>query len=974
MRKILLFFLPFLWAASASAQLSGTYTINANSEDERNYVSFSAATSALSAGVSGEVIFEVAPGTYEEYVTVNAITGASSSNRVIFRGMGDDNQQVVITSNAGYTDNYTLKLNGVDFVTFENMTLTTTSTNKAILLKLTGDVDNDRFDNVRFIGVEVASSSTDNDKHLVHMESGSDRDDNAFVGCQFINGCVALYLQGNNATSFNNGVLVENCYFINQQFKSIYLSFYNDVVVRGNTIINANDYKVDYNAIDANQCYNACVFENNVMNITRTTNYATVVKLRPCVGTEENHVLFRNNIINLNSAASNDSYCLSIDNNANTVRSSYIDVAHNTFKCTGTGKNTNVVVLRKIQHIFLYNNLLINESQTGYVIRFNTATEERYSDFNRIAYTCDNFALRSGTDYATLQDWTEATSLDANSALCTPQFVSTQDLHLTESEGLTVANPLSYVTTDIDGEARSETPCAGADEMVVEQDLPPVVANPIAPVVFTAFPQTLSFDLEGVFDDPDNDNSLMEYEATARGTAVSVNIDDSGFLVIVRNTADTFTDTVVVTATSNNQTVDMLVPVSGSEVTMEIGIADFEDVELSEQGYWMSEEEGNSLMFSHGWSFSSFYSSDYGGYWNGFTASNRTDTTQNGMDAQYTAITGGGYDTSSNYAVAYVYGMITVMAADSLAHTVTGCYVTNNLWTYKDMRDGGYGYAPFGGTDGTTPDYLVLHAIGKDVNDNVIDTLDFFLADYRFENSDSDYMVDTWEWFDLSSLGAVASISFTMESTIGNEYGMLTPSYFCMDNFNGVAPSTPHEDMPPYIANPVADWVSSVFPDSVTISLSGVAADDDSPADSIVYSLLTNSNETAVMARVADNALTITRLVETADTATLTLRATSGELYVDFTVNVVLHPVTVVRDYAVTVSLYPNPTGGQFTINVPNANNFDYALFNAIGQEVLRGKSAGESASLNVSDLNKGIYYVTITYDGKRITNKLLVK
>ena len=288
------------------------------------------------------------------------------------------------------------------------------------------------------------------------------------------------------------------------------------------------------------------------------------------------------------------------------------------------------------------------------------------------------------------------------------------------------------------------------------------------------------------------------------------------------------------------------------------------------------------------------------------------------MDAQYTAVTGAGHNTSSNYAVAYTMGMpTTVTAADGLAHTVTGCYVTNNLWAYKSMRDGDSYSAPFGGSDGTTPDYFVLHAIGKDMDNNAIDTLDFYLADHRFDNPEEDYIVDTWEWFDLSSLGEVASISFTLESSANNSWGMVTPAYFCMDDFNGIAPSTPHEDLPPYIANPVADWVSSVFPDSVTVNLTGVAADDDSPADSIVYSLLTNSNETAVLAQVADNTLTITRLTEIEDTATLTLRATSGELSVDFTVNVVLNPVTGVCDYEMTMFLYPNPTNGIVTISIP---------------------------------------------------------
>ena len=169
MKKCVLLTLSLLFATIVNAQLSGTYTINSNASQNPSYTSLSAAASALSAGVSGQVIFEIAPGTYEEYVTINQINGTSATNRVIFRGMGTDNQQVVVTSNAGYTDNSTLKLSGADYVTFENMTVTTTSTGKARLLVFDGQCDYDRFENVRFVGVEVTSNSSDNDKNLVHM-------------------------------------------------------------------------------------------------------------------------------------------------------------------------------------------------------------------------------------------------------------------------------------------------------------------------------------------------------------------------------------------------------------------------------------------------------------------------------------------------------------------------------------------------------------------------------------------------------------------------------------------------------------------------------------------------------------------------------------------------------------------------------------------------------------------------------------
>lgn len=238
---------------------------------------------------------------------------------------------------------------------------------------------------------------------------------------------------------------------------------------------------------------------------------------------------------------------------------------------------------------------------------------------------------------------------------------------------------------------------------------------------------------------------------------------------------------------TGKQIITPLMPslVWADEVTLAVEIADFEDVDLSTQGYWTPVQEGSAQMLSGGWLFSNYYSSYF---WGGFTASNRTDITQSGMDAQYTAVTGTGHE-SSNYAVAYTMGTPTVVTTvDGSEHAVTGCYITNNLWAYQNMRYGDYTSDPFGGVNGTAPDFFVLHATGKDLNGNTTGSVDFYLADYRFDNSEDDYIIDTWEWFDLSPLGEVVSVSFSLESSVNDQFGMVTPAYFCMDDFNGVAP------------------------------------------------------------------------------------------------------------------------------------------------------------------------------------------
>lgn len=210
-------------------------------------------------------------------------------------------------------------------------------------------------------------------------------------------------------------------------------------------------------------------------------------------------------------------------------------------------------------------------------------------------------------------------------------------------------------------------------------------------------------------------------------------------------------------------------------------VADFENIHLDSVAWWNG-SDGSGGFESGGFNFPNDYNTEWGS-WSGFAVSNMEDSTTAGYGNQYSAITAAGAEESKNYAVAYLSGEQEIIF-DNLVN-LNGFYITNATYTYLSIKNGDDFTKKFGGVDGTESDYFKLIIYGKDGGGNILDSVEFFLADFRFEDSGDDYIVNDWQWVDLISLGAVNGIEFKLESTDTGMFGMNTPSYFCMDNFSG---------------------------------------------------------------------------------------------------------------------------------------------------------------------------------------------
>jgi ELWxxDGT repeat protein len=60
------------------------------------------------------------------------------------------------------------------------------------------------------------------------------------------------------------------------------------------------------------------------------------------------------------------------------------------------------------------------------------------------------------------------------------------------------------------------------------------------------------------------------------------------------------------------------------------------------------------------------------------------------------------------------------------------------------------------------------------------------------------------------------------------------------------------------------------------------------------------------------------------------------------------------------ISIYPNPTSNNITIQVKEGMNQNFKIFDQMGREVISGKLNGMSADVNLSTLSKGMYTLKI--------------
>ncbi len=243
---------------------------------------------------------------------------------------------------------------------------------------------------------------------------------------------------------------------------------------------------------------------------------------------------------------------------------------------------------------------------------------------------------------------------------------------------------------------------------------------------------------------------------------------------------------------------------AASSATAQVTV-DFEEFNLEENSYNLGKTLEERAFVSNGFRFYNGYA-DYDGwdYYDGFAISSRNVNTfdrSNLAADQFNSCTGTGADKSKTFAVLYysTFGgeAASITNNEGRLFTPQSVALTNNAYAFNSLTSGDSFAKRF-----TEDDWFQLYIIGKK-NGVVTDTVTVNLA--------ADGMLNfAWKTIDLTALGEVDRIEFSMNSTDVGAYGMNTPAYCCFDNFVSlVGETTGAKNIPAPVSNASVDGILS---------------------------------------------------------------------------------------------------------------------------------------------------------------------
>jgi Domain of unknown function (DUF4465)/Secretion system C-terminal sorting domain len=211
-------------------------------------------------------------------------------------------------------------------------------------------------------------------------------------------------------------------------------------------------------------------------------------------------------------------------------------------------------------------------------------------------------------------------------------------------------------------------------------------------------------------------------------------------------------------------------------------ISTFEENILEANTFWDGSLTPGGTIFTSGNAiFPNNYDTSFFYWASDWAYSNVQDSTTIGYTNLFAAFPAIGYNNSTNYAIGQQNAIVRLSNA-AAGNIVNGISITNGTFAALSMTFGDDYAKKFGGETGNDPDYFILRI--RSYYNGILseNAVEFYLADFTFENNEEDYIVKDWQYVDLTSLGNTDSLLFNMASSDEGDFGINTPLFFCIDD------------------------------------------------------------------------------------------------------------------------------------------------------------------------------------------------
>ncbi|MBP6639074.1 MAG: hypothetical protein KA293_02195, partial [Bacteroidia bacterium] len=484
--------LLFLYSGSVFAALNGAYTIGSGPATGTNYLTFSSAVSdmvsgvradggpANGVGVSGPVVFTVAAGTYNEQILIPVITGASPLNTITFDGV--DPLTRVITWSSVTSGDYTIRLNGADYIRFLNLGIANPGATFGFGVQLLAGADNNIINGCRIV---LPSTSTGSTKvgicaATTYTTLGLFASNLSLINNTIIGGYIGVTVNGPSGTQATGLTMTGNT-ITDAYYSGMYISYINLMNASQNTILMRNGYASGYGA----QLRYCSQFDFSRNSIQRAGLYGVYL-----IGTNfnmNNPANLTNNMIGGGFQTTGTSYGIYLTTNR------FLNIYHNSVLCdnsSGSGSRA-LYVLGTSNDLNIQNNSFATTvaGSASYAMYVTSTTALASCDYNNY-YTAGNTLAYFQAAYATLPALQLAyPGFNQNCQVGWPNYNSNTDLHTTGAPLSNWAVNIPAVTNDIDGNTRPLPPDlikdVGADEFnvpLVDLDIAQLV-NPLVPTI-----------------------------------------------------------------------------------------------------------------------------------------------------------------------------------------------------------------------------------------------------------------------------------------------------------------------------------------------------------------------------------------------------------------------------------------------------------------------------------------------------------